>query len=468
MRMTTKIGIGVLSASILAGTVSVRASNDFQDVRPGHPHYVDINIARSNGWIKGYYDNNFYPDATIRPEQIEKIVRRALGDSPTRGDVASFMVGGMNHLNSKGFTPTPTTTTTTTPPENERDKCQRVYRESGTISRDCRKLGVTPTTTTTTTTTTVPPTTTSTTTTTTLHDTRRVYTTPSNVRCVMPNEDNSAAVFIVWDAPPEGSVPYGVFRRVNYRSKHKTDFVESASSAYSLGRRHGVNQWAHRIAIPARVGSYSFRIQYEGDYDVLSRHLPKSSWSSWVHVQYDDPRDNRGDGNHCTLDNHVIVPPTTTTTTTTTTIPPEQLRPTTPTGIECRMTHRGNDSSYVIISWDIPPDGIHVNGVRTGIKWARISRVDQEYGTYTSGRRGTTFQRTAGNLPNNGRWEVLVYVYQDSPITTIMVSHYGYPYPARPFGPWPNNYTPSIWIRTQYDGPGDGFGDDDHCTVEPY
>ena len=85
-------------ATLAVATIGIGAAavalTDFRDVPTDHPRRTDIFYAVAQEWFEGYPDGTFRPDQVVPPHQVATVVRRALGDSPTRGDLATFMRAG--------------------------------------------------------------------------------------------------------------------------------------------------------------------------------------------------------------------------------------------------------------------------------------------------------------------------------------------------------------------------------------
>ena len=91
------------------------ATSHFTDVPSGHKHRADILTVAGWGGYSGYDDGTFRPDRTINAEQMATVLGRVFPAGMTRGEFASFMVGGKARKESTAAAAAPTTTTTTAP-----------------------------------------------------------------------------------------------------------------------------------------------------------------------------------------------------------------------------------------------------------------------------------------------------------------------------------------------------------------
>ena len=101
-----RIMIAMVAVTALVGAAaSVTAQGEgegFPDVPPDHSRAIDIAQAVELGGYGGYPDGTFRPDQNITPKQmatvIQRIYEREDGTTMTRGEFASFIIGGGGRL----------------------------------------------------------------------------------------------------------------------------------------------------------------------------------------------------------------------------------------------------------------------------------------------------------------------------------------------------------------------------------
>lgn len=108
-----RISAAVVFAVLLGGAAAI-ALTSFDDVPDAHTHSDGIRVAVERGWFQGYPDGSFRPDRNITAAQLAKVLLRAYPDGLTRGEAATFLSGGEDHLHS--VDPATRRTTTTTAP----------------------------------------------------------------------------------------------------------------------------------------------------------------------------------------------------------------------------------------------------------------------------------------------------------------------------------------------------------------
>lgn len=101
----------VMMAVLLGGAAAV-ALTSFDDVPDAHLHSDGIRMSVERGWFQGYPDGSFRPDRNITAAQLAKVLLRAYPDGLTRGQAATFLSGGQDHLRSVDPSARPATTTT--------------------------------------------------------------------------------------------------------------------------------------------------------------------------------------------------------------------------------------------------------------------------------------------------------------------------------------------------------------------
>ena len=108
-----RIMAAAVAALVIGGGIGVMATSHFTDVPSDHPNRADIGTVAGWGGYSGYPDGTFRPDRRITAEQMATVLGRVFPDGMTRGEFASFMVGGKARKES-----TAAVTTTTTPPSS--------------------------------------------------------------------------------------------------------------------------------------------------------------------------------------------------------------------------------------------------------------------------------------------------------------------------------------------------------------
>ena len=117
-------------ALVIGGGVGVMATSHFTDVPSDHPNRADIGTVAGWGGYSGYPDGTFRPDRRITAEQMATVLGRVFPDGMTRGEFASFMVGGKARRDGIRVTDTtlaPASTTTTTAPPVQSHHYARTY-----------------------------------------------------------------------------------------------------------------------------------------------------------------------------------------------------------------------------------------------------------------------------------------------------------------------------------------------------
>ena len=109
-----RIMAAAVAALVIGGGIGVMATSHFTDVPSDHPNRADIGTVAGWGGYSGYPDGTFRPDRRITAEQMATVLGRVFPDGMTRGEFASFMVGGKARMEAA----TTTTTTTTVPGNN--------------------------------------------------------------------------------------------------------------------------------------------------------------------------------------------------------------------------------------------------------------------------------------------------------------------------------------------------------------
>lgn len=105
--MKLKLWLASIGTLVLAGILTLTAVAHMipEDVRDDHPHALSIQTAVRNGWMQGYEDGTFRPDAEITDRQMAKVFDRAYDGNATRGEFADFLVRGFEQDAPEKWTP---------------------------------------------------------------------------------------------------------------------------------------------------------------------------------------------------------------------------------------------------------------------------------------------------------------------------------------------------------------------------
>ena len=97
----TRMVMGWVGALVIMGLgAAVVAQANFSDVDETHSRYRDIEFAVAQGWFQGYEDGTFKPDRAIPDYQVVTVLKRAFPEGATRADLAAFLRGGFERLNT--------------------------------------------------------------------------------------------------------------------------------------------------------------------------------------------------------------------------------------------------------------------------------------------------------------------------------------------------------------------------------
>ena len=100
MRRERLTAVAGATALVLVVATTVVAQGRFTDT-DDHSLEGDIDYAANEGWFSGYDDGSFRPDQSITDRQIATVVGRAFPDGATRAEMASFMRGGRERVESQ-------------------------------------------------------------------------------------------------------------------------------------------------------------------------------------------------------------------------------------------------------------------------------------------------------------------------------------------------------------------------------
>jgi len=100
-----KLAGGLAAAAALATAGTVLAVTGFRDLGTVHPNYNDIQFAVDKGWFQGYDDGTFRPDRVVSDAHLARVMRRAFPQGATRAELATFLRGGYERLDTAARLP---------------------------------------------------------------------------------------------------------------------------------------------------------------------------------------------------------------------------------------------------------------------------------------------------------------------------------------------------------------------------